>query len=110
MRLSRPAVLGEAVHRHGIEGSPRIRHQAEEGGEDEGDPRTGLSRYLNKPLLNLLLLSITSNYNLILIRPAGSLYKLSQLSSLGVRSLVLGKIWHTGNYVFLYLHLVWTEQ
>lgn len=41
--LSRPAFFGEAVHRHGIERSPRIRHQAEEGGEDEGDQRTGLS-------------------------------------------------------------------
>lgn len=43
MCLSRPAFLGEAVHRHGFEGSPRICHQAEEGGEDEGDQRTGMS-------------------------------------------------------------------
>lgn len=41
--LSRPAFPGQAVHRHGTEGSPGIRHQAEEGGEDEGDQRTGLS-------------------------------------------------------------------
>lgn len=41
--MSRPAVPGEAVHRHGIEGSPRICHQAEEGGEDEGNQRTGIS-------------------------------------------------------------------
>lgn len=43
MCLSRPAFLGEAVHGHGIEGSARIHHQAEEGGEDEGDQRTGMS-------------------------------------------------------------------
>lgn len=41
--FSRPAFPGQAVHRHGTEGSPGIRHQAEEGGEDEGDQRTGSS-------------------------------------------------------------------
>lgn len=41
--LPRPSVLGEAVHRHGAEGSPGVRHQAEEGGEDEGDQRAGSS-------------------------------------------------------------------
>lgn len=50
MCLSRPAFPGEAVHRHGIEGSPRIRHQAEEGGEDEGDQRTGISLGAVTPL------------------------------------------------------------
>lgn len=47
--LSRPAFLGEAVHRHGIEGSPRICHQAEEGGEDEGDQRTGVCLWAVTP-------------------------------------------------------------
>lgn len=67
--FSRPAFFGEAVHRHGIERSPRIRHQAEEGGEDEGDQRTGLS-----------LQAFT--FGLILIHTLGPLWKLSQLSSL----------------------------
>lgn len=31
------------MHRHRPEGSPGIRHQTEEGGEDEGNQRTGLS-------------------------------------------------------------------
>lgn len=58
MCVSRPAFLGEAVHRHGFEGSPRIRHQAEEGGEDEGDQRTGRSLTLLKRalLFNLFLI------------------------------------------------------
>ena len=43
MLVCRSAFLGEAVHRHGTEGGPRIRHQAEEGGEDEGDQRAGMS-------------------------------------------------------------------
>lgn len=41
--LSRPAILSEAVHRHGTEGSARLRQQAKEGGEDEGDQRAGVS-------------------------------------------------------------------
>lgn len=41
MLVLRFAVPGEAVHRHGSEGSPRICHQAEEGGEDEGGQRAG---------------------------------------------------------------------
>lgn len=48
--LPRPTVPGEAVHRHGAEGSPGVRHQAEEGGEDEGDQRAGSS----SPGLNLI--------------------------------------------------------
>lgn len=48
--LPRLTVLGEAVHRHGAKGSPGVRHQAEEGGEDEGDPRAGSS----SPGLNLI--------------------------------------------------------
>lgn len=41
----RPAFLGAAVHRYGIEGSSRVRHKAEEGGEDEGNQRTGTSEF-----------------------------------------------------------------
>lgn len=38
----RSEIPGETVHRHGAEGGPGLRHQAEEGGEDEGDQRAGI--------------------------------------------------------------------
>ncbi len=83
MCLSRSAFLGEAVHRHGTEGSPRIRHQAEEGGEDEGDQGTGtfemaVCAFLCK-YASVLLLFITSCYN-------------------------------TGRYALLHLQFVWNKQ
>lgn len=74
--LSRPAFPGQAVHRHGPEGSPGIRHQAEEGGEDEGDQRTGLSLSAltsRTTFYSVLLPSMASKHNQTLIHPVGSL-------------------------------------
>lgn len=51
MCLTRPAFLGEAVYGHGFKGSPRLRHQAEESREDEGDQRTGKSQFNRYRLL-----------------------------------------------------------
>lgn len=41
MSAYRPVFSGEAVHRHGSERGPGLRHQTEEGGEYEGDQRSG---------------------------------------------------------------------
>lgn len=44
----RLAFPGAAVHRYAIEGSPRLRHQTEEGREDEGNQRAGILSDISK--------------------------------------------------------------
>lgn len=84
LRLSRPAFLGEAVHGHGIEGSARIHRQAEEGGEDEGDQRAGMSMKVVTPFQFFF-------------------YLLSHSVFLG--------IWWTQEVIcFLHLQFVWNKQ
>lgn len=80
------------MHRHGAEGSPGVRHQAEEGGEDEGDPRAG-SLSPGLILINQTLgssLTVIDN-RLIVNENADPLYEtparfLSLVSHLGKRS------------------------